>query len=173
MFNCGNCGFSLDNGASFCGNCGQQVVLPPNVAPAAPVVAQPAVAPAQPQPQPQPQPIPAPAPTPGPQSYQAPQPMAMPQQLGLPPMQPVPMVSNDSRPVVSLILGILSLLTSFLVIGFFTGIAAIILGIASRKSNNSGMAIAGIVMGSIAVAIVALLFTIGFIGGFMDAVSDS
>jgi uncharacterized membrane protein YvlD (DUF360 family) len=83
------------------------------------------------------------------------------------------MVSNDSRPVVSLILGILSLLTSFLVIGFFTGIAAIILGIASRKSNNSGMAIAGIVMGSIAVAIVALLFTIGFIGGFMDAVSDS
>ena len=156
MYNCGRCNFRLDEGALFCGNCGQEVVFPPGSTPAASTDAR--------------------AATPSSLSYSEPGslkthipsyptlgPKDVPQQSGLPPITPVQNqgTNDDIRPLIAMILGILSLLTSRLLIGFLPGVVAIILGATSLKSRNKGMAITGIVLGAITVVFV-VRFMLGF-----------
>ena len=77
---------------------------------------------------------------------------------------------NDSKAVISLVLGILSIVCCF---GILTGIPAIILGVLSRRDiaksqgalGGEGMAIGGIVTGGIAV-VGTILYFIFYIGIF-------
>ncbi|MBL8122076.1 hypothetical protein JNM87_04990 [Candidatus Saccharibacteria bacterium] len=193
--NCGKCGQPLDQGAVFCGNCGQQVVLPvqqttqapsQNLATTAPVApaSMPAAIPAAPAAVPAvAQPIPASAPL-SPAVPETAIPPAGPSPAA--PIVPSPAIpaapiyatpaaqSNSSQPLIAMILGILAILTSLLAVGLLLGIAAVIVGsIGSKKSGSRGMAIAGIVMGSIAIAIVVILFIIGVLIGIQETQSSS
>jgi hypothetical protein len=61
--------------------------------------------------------------------------------------------------IVSLILGVVALVTSWLVVGVLFGIAALAVGLAARarvtrgEANNRGIAIAGIALGVVAIAV--------------------
>lgn len=153
--NCGRCGQKLDEGAAFCGNCGQQVVLPPNQ-PMQAVISQAQNGPAQPiqatylQPQPHPQPQP------------------QPQQLNpqFQPIAPQPYYAspagtaqtNNSLASTALVLGIIGFLTGLLYIGGVIGAGAIVTGSMSLKKHGSkGQAITGIVLGSFALLAMILL----------------
>ena len=104
------------------------------------------------------------------QPQQSPQPT---EQLSSPfgaPVQPSPAPAPASAPgpakknapaIISLVLGVISIFFGFLIIGLFFGIAAIILGVVSKKEpGGKGLRIAGIVTGSIGIflSIAAIIF---------------
>lgn len=148
--NCGKCGQKLDEGAAFCGNCGQQVLLPPPN-------------PLQQKPLPQAssvrlQPL---SPSSGTQAALAYAAYA----------QPAP--SKSSLPIISMVLGIIGFLTGIFIIGGPIGVAAVTTGILGlKKSHNKGMSIAGIVLGglaALAALFVGLVLAIGNIGDLQSA----
>ncbi|MFA9445415.1 DUF4190 domain-containing protein [Egicoccus sp. AB-alg6-2] len=79
---------------------------------------------------------------------------------------------TDGVAIAALVIGILSLLTSWFVLGGLGGVIALILGfvalgrIKRNRSGGRGMAITGIVTGvlSIVVAILVVIFAVGFFG---------
>ncbi|MCA9327268.1 zinc-ribbon domain-containing protein [Candidatus Saccharibacteria bacterium] len=131
--NCTNCGQPLDNGAAFCGNCGQQV-------------AQAAVAPAAPNPVNQQMPQPT-----------APQPGPMPSQPagGLPAYAIPAQQAQTKKPTLSLVFGILSLVLSIIpIFGLITATTAIVLSNKAKKlAPGSGLATAGLVLGIIGIVL--------------------
>jgi hypothetical protein len=87
------------------------------------------------------------------------------------PNAPPPAAPNDSKATMSLVFGIISLVGSMCYLGWIFGIVAIVLGITSKRDitrsqgaiGGAGMAIAGIVTGSIGlgVSLLYLVFVIG------------
>lgn len=117
-------------------------------------------------------------------NYQGPEyPNTPPTQSNYPPQQ----VKTSSKAITSLILGIVSLVAlpiggALLVLGtlgFFSGIAAIVLAALSFKeikrgqAKGMGMAIAGLACGSVATTFNLLAFVISFIIGFMSAANGT
>lgn len=160
---CPNCNQPVTPGATFCGNCG--FALTPNAAQPQPMQPQ-AQVPLQPQPpmppvapgQPQPQP-------PMPQPVMA-QPQPQFQQQGFAPQPPMPAVpgtagaaptssKRETEAGLALGLGILGCIAwlLMLVLGLIAGILAIVFGTMSIKSRRKGLAIAGIVLGVLAIAV--------------------
>lgn len=83
---------------------------------------------------------------------------------------PVPVRSNDGLAVASMVLGILSICSAWFILGIIPAILAVIFGLVvlcsmRRRQNGHGMAIAGLVTGSvgviISVIILLLVITIG------------
>lgn len=96
-----------------------------------------------------------------------------------------PQAKTSGKAITSLILGIISLITLPLgviivlgIIGFFSGIVAIVLSSLSFKEikrvqvRGRGMAIAGLVCGIVATAINVLAFVISFVASFMNAMNN-
>ena len=72
------------------------------------------------------------------------------------------MENNNKFAVAALVLGIVSILTWLLPIaGYITTIIAIVLGVKGRKSENCGMATAGMVLGIIFLIVTFLNSIIG------------
>lgn len=155
---CANCRSDLKDGASFCGNCGAQVILPPappapSLAPASPVAAPIEATSPTPQPWSPPQPAAQPAAVP---VYPAAPATAPAPQYAAPPTYAIPKQPSSGLSIASLVLGILSLtscLIWFLAIPF--GIAALICGFIGRPKGGKGMALAGIIT-----AILGIVLTI-------------
>ncbi|HJX83013.1 MAG TPA: DUF4190 domain-containing protein [Candidatus Angelobacter sp.] len=134
---CSNCGENIDPQAQVCARCGTQV------AGAAPVNA------------------PPPAGTPsGMPSFSPPSEIAS--SVPLPPVEP----ATDVKATISLVLGILSIpLSITCILGIAAGIPAIILGHLSRSAiskslgrlKGAGMALAGLIMGYISIAVFPLI----------------
>ena len=77
------------------------------------------------------------------------------------------MENNNKFAVAALVLGIVSILTWLLPIaGYITTIIAIVLGVKGRKSENRGMATAGMVLGIIFLIITFLNSVIGMFLAF-------
>jgi len=135
---CPKCGQDIPDGAQFCGNCGQSVTTY-----AQPVQPQTATMPQQPVQQS------APAGTMPPQ--QQPQPAS-----GFQPVQSTLMgtdvpTKGRGKAIAALVLGIVGLVAWLIpIIGFIFGVLAVIFGSISTKASK-GMAIAGIIMGSITI----------------------
>ena len=93
---------------------------------------------------------------------------------GAPPYVPVYGYPKNSLGVWSLVLGIVGLVC----FGPFAGIPAIITGVLGRKAaargeaNNGGLALAGIILGSVGSAIWVVSFIFGFAGAFVDGFSS-
>jgi hypothetical protein len=180
--NCSNCGQPLEAGAQFCGSCGTAVAQP-----AAPVptqtYAQPVATPAA---APTPDPLafaPAPAPVPAPEPLAAPAapaPMPAPAPAPMPAMAPAPVVAmpapmpaphpvaasagTNTKAVLALVFGVVALPASLIpLIGIPLGIAALVLGIVSRKPHPSGMGLAGMILGPIAIVISIIIWILTFI----------
>ena len=178
--NCGNCREQLEQGASFCGNCGQKIALAPGPgAQTAGFIQGQDVALSESS---------APSLAMNPSSYPqheervagvVDQPAQTgPVQLSQPNSQsiPGPIVAPDPAgqsayatpvahgqggtnglAVTSLVLSIIGFLTGFIFIGIVLDIIAIILGIIGmRKSTGKGMAIAGVVIGAIGLLLTLL-----------------
>ncbi|CAN5251915.1 hypothetical protein BH24ACT10_BH24ACT10_01640 [soil metagenome] len=88
--------------------------------------------------------------------------------------------------IAALVLGVLGLLTSWLVVGGLLGIVAIVLGFIGRgrakrgEATNGGMALAGIITGALAVLVAALvvvgavaLFNTGEFGSYTECIQQS
>lgn len=156
---CANCRSDLKEGAGFCGNCGAQVILPPNQ-PAEPWVPPPP-APAVPSPLPEPQAPQQPHSPQQPASQLPATPYTAPgaptaQYAGPPPTYAIPKQPSHGLSIASLVLGILSLVTC--IIWFFAiplGVAALICGFIGRPRGGKGMATAGIIT-----AIAGIILTI-------------
>jgi Domain of unknown function (DUF4190) len=97
--------------------------------------------------------------------------MTDPQQPGPWPGQPPPQVgpapvpaANSGQSIVSLVLGIVGLLTSWIVVGLAFAIPAVVLGHLSwkRASKQNQLALAGLVLGWIAMGL-SILFIIIYI----------
>ncbi len=115
-----------------------------------------------------PQPPEPPTTPPPPAGYGAPPP---PPAAGVPGGQP----QKSSLPLISLILGLLSIFC----FGFLTGIAAIITGVVGRKKaqengQGAGMALAGIITGAIGslISIIAIFVLVVFGATIFGAVSE-
>lgn len=141
---CSNCDQDLLPGAAFCGNCGAKIV---SVASSVPVqnevVTQPQV-------------------------DQSQQPTYTGQQtLNTPTLNPVGQGSTVAVPsgnksglsIASMVIGILSILTMFIIQGlpFVLGIVSIILGIVGKKKGGKALAFVGIITGAISVLFVTLI----------------
>ena len=93
---------------------------------------------------------------------------------GAPPYVPVYGYPKNGLGVWSLVLGIVGLVC----FGPFAGIPAIITGVLGRKAaargeaNNGGLALAGIILGSVGSAIWVVSFAFGFAGAFVDGFSS-
>ena len=175
--NCGRCGRPLEQGAAYCGNCGQEVVLPPGY-----TRQEPSQPPAPPPSTPQ---MPPQASVEVPSGYTpaaqpaAPAMPAMPSPVApLPPQayqQPFPSAQTtggNGAATASLILGILAFLTGFLLIGGVLGLTAIITGAVGLKNKeNKTMCIFGIVLGALGLLCSVVLFVIGFAQGVNEASS--
>ena len=74
-----------------------------------------------------------------------------------------PMERPDNRPLLSLILGLVSIFGLFPFIQLPAGIAGLVLGIRSRSSANRGLAIAGIVLSAVGLLFMGVLIAM-FIG---------
>lgn len=78
--------------------------------------------------------------------------------------------------VAALVLGIIALVTSFFLLGGLIGLVAVILGIVGLvrvrrgQANNSGMAIAGIVTGALAILIAIIIGV--FLADNADEIED-
>lgn len=105
------------------------------------------------------------------------------QQFGMP---PVPAGSSNGLGTASLVLGILSLVTWFLLIGGLFGIVAVIVGFLGRgkakrnEASNGGMALAGIITGAVGILLtvlvivgVAALFSTGEFSNLTDCLQDA
>lgn len=104
----------------------------------------------------------APPPGPPPSAYSYP-PGPYPGRYPPPPMMPygnypgVPVAPRNGLGIAALIIGVIALLSSWLGVGGLIGIAAVILGFVARarvkrgEANNGGVAMAGIVIGVIAI----------------------
>lgn len=105
------------------------------------------------------------------------------QQFGMPPVQAG---NRNGLGTASLVLGILSLVTWFLVIGGLFGIVAVILGFLGRgkakrrEADNGGMALAGIITGAVGILLtilvivgVAALFSTGEFSNLTDCLQDA
>lgn len=146
--NCSNCGQPLDNGAAFCGNCGQAVQQAPT--PAVSPVSAP-VNPAQPPAVIQNQAFVPEQQTPVVAQPQIQTPVS---QTGLPAYAVLqPEAAHTKKPSISLTLGIVSIIMSFLPIaGLAAGITAIVLSNKAKKiTPKNGMATAGLVLGIIGI----------------------
>lgn len=77
--------------------------------------------------------------------------------------------------IAALVVGILSLLGLLLVFGGLLGVVAIVLGVLGRsrvkkgEADNGGMAIAGIVLGAVALVLSAILLAVGAAFFFSDS----
>lgn len=138
--------------------------------------------PAGPPPQPEPPAWQGQQPGYGAPAYGSPPPYGQ-QQFGMP---PVPAGSSNGLGTASLVLGILSLVTWFLVIGGLFGIIAVILGFLGRgkanrrEASNGGMALAGIITGAVGILLtvlvivgVAALFSTGEFSNLTDCLQDA
>ncbi len=135
----------------------------PPVYPAAP---QPPVCPPAPTPYMQQPYPPAYGPPPPPYSYYPKQPGYMPPPYGYPAASKR---SGDGLAVASLILGILSV--AVLIAGGFTvllGIVGLVLGILAKSKGSGRMAVAGIVLSSIGLALFVLMLVLAFFGFFIS-----
>lgn len=96
-----------------------------------------------------------------------------------------PQAKTSGKAITSLILGIISLITLPLggiivlgIVGFFSGIVAIVFSSLSFKEikrvqvRGRGMAIAGLVCGIVATTLNVLAFVISFVIGFMNAMNN-
>ncbi|GGH30211.1 DUF4190 domain-containing protein [Paenibacillus segetis] len=96
-----------------------------------------------------------------------------------------PQAKTSGKAITSLVLGIISLITLPLggiivlgIIGFFSGIVAIVFSSLSFKEikrvqvRGRGMAIAGLVCGIVATTVNVLVFVIFFVIGFMNAMNN-
>ena len=96
-----------------------------------------------------------------------------------------PQAKTSGKAIASLVLGIISLITLPLggilflgIIGFFSGIVAIVFASLSFKEikrvqvRGRGMAIAGLVCGIVATALNVLAFVVSFIIGFTSAINN-
>ncbi len=152
---CSNCGANVPDGAGFCAKCGKGVASPSS-----------AQAPAQAPGQALAQAPPPAAASPDSVVYAAPAPaqvyVAQPQ--------------TDSNALVSLILGLLSIVA----FSILTGVPAIILGNNARKNirasggrlTGDGLAVAGIIMGwvSVGFAVIGILLVIIFVLGALSSI---
>ena len=153
---CKNCGSKLKDGSSFCQNCGtcvsdyldneRKVTYEPQNVPvqsqtneqdSSPVYTAPANLPIYQN-------------TPTLQQQ-------IPQQYVVYPVQEAPKKSGGAFPILALIFGIIGLSMDYL--GIMIAPAALIFGIIGRKKSKSGMALAGIILGSVgtAISILAIL----------------
>lgn len=99
-----------------------------------------------------------------------------------PPYVPQPQAKTSGKAITSLILGLVSLITLPLgvlgIIGFFSGIGAIVFSSLAFKEikrvqvRGRGMAIAGLVLGIVALTLNVLAFVISFVIGFMGAMNN-
>lgn len=105
------------------------------------------------------------------------------QPFGVP---PPPAGNRNGLGTASLVLGILSLVTWFLLIGGLFGIIAVVLGALGRgkakrgEASNGGMALAGIVTGAVGILLtilvivgVAALFSTGEFANLTDCLQDA
>jgi len=98
-----------------------------------------------------------------------------PRYAGVPPLPPLPPRPADpSHAVAALILGILAVVTAPVVVGLGLGVAAVAMGLSARRRSkrddgaHSGMALAGIVLGALAIVVglaVAAILAFGFATG--------
>lgn len=185
--NCGKCGQPLEQGAAFCGNCGQQILLPPQPSPApitqqtTPVPSPVPMAPAAPSIAPATPAIPPAIAAPVASTAQPTSPLAAPVPAAVPlgvsaipaaaPVYATPAVASTSnQPLVAMIVGIVALLLSFSLLGLPLAITAIVLGsLGMKKGGNKGMAIAGLVLGIISIVIFSVLFILGVMAGVQEA----
>lgn len=153
---CKNCGSKLKDASSFCHNCGSRVSE--YVDNERQVTYEPQNVPVQPQTNQQdPSPVYT-APVTPPIYQNAPTVQSqIPQQYVVYPVQEAPKKSGGAFPVLSLIFGIIGLSMDYL--GILIAPAALIFGIIGRKKSKSGMALAGIILGSVgtAISILAIL----------------
>lgn len=104
------------------------------------------------------------------------------QQFGMPP----PAGNRNGLGTASMVLGILSLVTWFLLIGGVFGVVAVVLGALGRgkakrgEASNGGMALAGIVTGALGILLtvlvvvgVAALFSTGEFSNLTDCLQDA
>lgn len=88
-----------------------------------------------------------------------------------------PSGGTDGVAIAALVVGILSLLTSWFVLGGLGGIIALVLGLVAlgrikrNRSGGRGMAITGVVTGVLSI-IVAIVVVVLFVGVFGDAAAD-
>jgi len=96
-----------------------------------------------------------------------------------------PQAKTSGKAIASLVLGIISLIALPLggiiflgIIGFFSGIVAIVFASLSFKEikrvqvRGRGMAIAGLVCGIVATALNVLAFVVSFVIGFTSAINN-
>ena len=149
--NCPRCANPVDNGAAFCGNCGQPLAPP----------TQPAAAPMQPtNPAAPPQFVPAPnVAIPGPQT------------------QPVPTYAatnavqqaHDTKSLLSVIFGAIAIPGALIpFIGLVLGVVGLVLGTLSRRASKKTLSTVGIVL-----SIVAILLSLGSWAYFISKQKDT
>lgn len=170
--NCGRCGRPLEQGATYCGNCGQQIHLPPNMASNPDGPSYPQQAPSghmssqlhmaaysvqAPQTPHSPQ-YGTPRPYAGydtiqaSAAYQSADPRFNTYQMAQPPQQ------SQTKSITSLILGIVGLLMSGLLIGGVMGGIAIVMGVLGiGEKQDKIRCIIGIIFGILAVAVTGLM----------------
>lgn len=149
---CANCGEEIVQGAEFCGNCGAKIVATPPQAEAV-KTNQPLTDSITPAAQPAPvQPIAAPAVAPIATTYA------------------VPIDHRTGFSITSLVTGIVSLLTVFFIFPpIILGIVALVFGILGLKRGGKGMAIAGLILGGLAIAATTALVVFAFwLVGYCD-----
>lgn len=160
---CSNCGIELAPDATYCGNCGAQLVKTAAPAPqpvtnpglVSPQVVQPATAaptPAAPQPAPMPA---APAPAPAVSAAPLPQPQPVVATAAAPAANmsfAVPKTESTGLSIASLVTGILALVTCLIwLLALPLGIIAVVCGFVGKGKGGRGMAIAGIITGTLGI----------------------
>ncbi len=163
---CKNCGFAVLDSANFCSNCGSAVIKPPepdqncaynntstNLQEILSQESMPPIAEAPLQPEATDIPLP---------NCSAPPHNAVPtaQIQTTPPQvqQPQNPKDNSGFSVAALVLGIIGVIPLY-ALNFIPAVLALIFGILSRKSSKSSMAISGIVLGAVGIALsIAVLF---------------
>jgi hypothetical protein len=158
--NCLNCGSEIDEGAVYCGNCGQQVQAVPPDAPVRPT-----------EPTSQPVQTAQPAILSSTASVQAPTQPAFAQPAlatsGQTPAVPGPAYGSPAefhkpgggKAIASFVLGVVGLLVWLVpILGLIVGILAVVFGTMSTKSGHRKLAISGVVLGGIAIALSLFFF---------------
>lgn len=178
---CSNCGSPLEEGYSFCENCGASADQPSDQVLQA--VSQDAAGEGRPSPAPESEPVQATADNTVPEGAQctggaaAGAAAAGVQDYEVPSAAPIGPIFNagvakkaSGLAIASLVLGILSIVTSGVVVGLAFGVVAIVLfAVARKKQDRSGMGIAGLVTGivgvvlSVIAALIFACFAVGFV----------
>lgn len=146
--NCPKCNQAVEAGATFCGNCGQPLLVAPAEAQPVPPAAQPVPAPVASST------LAAPAATQPPATPPTQAPAAQPATAPAPQLAtaPAPQPKGNTKAIVGLVIGVIAMPSALIpLFGLPLGIIGLILGTTSRKANKKILSTLAIVFSALAI----------------------